>query len=129
MELLTYVARSRPEEERAAFIAPLQESVKNAETDEAKKAALQVVLGQVNGLGDGSEKGAHLRSLPINQDADRNTEVEGFFNLLYAHIFSLYPSSSPDTKEVLNSLLASISATPADRLPIAYRVCVLLSHL
>jgi translation initiation factor 3 subunit M len=126
--LLTYVARSRPEEERAAFIAPLQESVKNVETDEQKKAALQVVLNQVNGLGDGSEKGAHLRSLAVEHNADLNAEVEGFFNLLYAHLFSLYPSSSSDAKEVLNGLLTSISATPADRLPIAYRVCVSIQY-
>jgi translation initiation factor 3 subunit M len=57
--LVTYVARTRPEEERAAFIAPFQESLKTVESDDAKRAALQSVLKEVNGLGDGSEKGAH----------------------------------------------------------------------
>ncbi|TEB30049.1 hypothetical protein FA13DRAFT_1764563 [Coprinellus micaceus] len=101
LELVTYVARTRPEEERAAFIAPFQESLKTVESDDAKRAALQCVLKEVNGLGDGSEK-----------------EVEGFFNLLYAHLFALYP----DTKDQLSGLLTSISSTPADRSPIAYRV-------
>ncbi|KAF5333713.1 hypothetical protein D9611_002702 [Ephemerocybe angulata] len=105
LELLNYVARSRPEEERASFIAPFQESLKSVEDDSSKKAVLKSVLKEVNGLGEGSEK-----------------EVEGFFNLIYAHLFSLFPSTSPEAKELLESLLPTISSTPVDRLPIAYQV-------
>lgn len=55
------------------------------------------------------------------ESANLNTEVEGFFNLLYAHLFALYPN----TKDQLSGLLTSISSTPANRSPIAYRVYAL----
>ncbi|KAJ2917498.1 hypothetical protein MD484_g2913, partial [Candolleomyces efflorescens] len=112
LELVTYVARSRPEEERAAFIAPFQDAVKTEEgkkpieeDEERRKSVLKSVLQQVNGLGDGSEN-----------------EIEGFFNLLYAHLLSLFPASSPEVKELLSTLLQTVSSTSADRSTIAYRV-------
>ncbi|KAJ2930574.1 hypothetical protein H1R20_g6515, partial [Candolleomyces eurysporus] len=63
LELANYVARSHPEEERAAFIAPFQDALKVEEgqkpieeDQEKRKSVFKSVLQQVNGLGDGSEK-------------------------------------------------------------------------
>lgn len=64
-ELVNYVVRNRSEEDRAAFIKPFQDALKTGEgqkpleedIDRRKKIFL-MVLNQVKGLGDGSEKGA-----------------------------------------------------------------------
>ncbi|EAU84440.1 PCI domain-containing protein [Coprinopsis cinerea okayama7 len=112
LELVNYLARTRSEEERPAFVAPFENGLKTeegqkpvSEDPERQKAVLKDVLQQVQGLGDGSEK-----------------EVEGFFNLLYAHLLSIYPPGSPELREILANLLQSISSSPSDQLPIKYRV-------
>jgi len=53
-----------------------------------------------------------------------SSEAEGFFNLLFAHIFTLHPSTSPEANRYTNSLLKTIATSSSDRLSIKYRVYV-----
>ncbi|PCH40893.1 PCI-domain-containing protein [Wolfiporia cocos MD-104 SS10] len=108
-ELVDYIARSRPEEERPAFVQPFVDVLETTESqgpieeDEARrKKVLTMVLGEVKGLGDGSDK-----------------EIEGFFNLLVSHYIVLL-SGNADAKEQLATLLQTIAASP-DHTLIKYR--------
>ncbi|PPQ68277.1 hypothetical protein CVT26_006193 [Gymnopilus dilepis] len=110
-ELLTYLARNRPEEERAAFISPFQNALRSEEgkkpldqDEPRRKLIISKLLEEVKGLGEGTDK-----------------EIEGFFNLLFAHVFSLYPADSPEVRKYLSYLLKTISSSP-DRLAVKYRV-------
>ncbi|KDR84042.1 hypothetical protein GALMADRAFT_236648 [Galerina marginata CBS 339.88] len=112
LELLSYITRNRSDEERGAFVAPFQNALKSGEGKKPieedvtrRKLILSKLLVEVRGLGDGSDK-----------------EIEGFFNLLFAHIISLYPQNSPEVKQYLTSLLKTISSSHSDRLSVKYRV-------
>ncbi|KAH6914777.1 PCI domain-containing protein [Coprinopsis sp. MPI-PUGE-AT-0042] len=111
LELVNYLARSRSEVEQAAFTVPLENALKTeegakpiTEDPERQKAVLKDVIGQVQGIGEGNEK-----------------EAEGFFNLLYAHLLSLFPSGTPELKEIVANLLQTVSSS-SDRLSSKYRV-------
>jgi hypothetical protein len=52
------------------------------------------------------------------------TEIEGFFNLLFAHLFALYSPGSPELKQYIISLLKVLSSS-SERLSIRYRMYVL----
>ncbi|TFK43819.1 hypothetical protein BDQ12DRAFT_643487 [Crucibulum laeve] len=110
-ELVLYIARNRAEDDRATFLAPFQEALKPIEGKpidqdvERRRKIFSLVLAEVKSLGVGSEK-----------------EIEGFFNLLFAHLFSLHTSDSPEAKQYLISLLQTISSSPSDRVSIKYRV-------
>ncbi|TFK66562.1 hypothetical protein BDN72DRAFT_844179 [Pluteus cervinus] len=111
-ELVNYIVRSRSDEERAAFIRPFQESLKNekgskplAEDSERRKQLLSMVLDEVKGLGDGNEK-----------------EIEGFFNLLLAHFLTLYTLDSPEGTQRLHTLLETVAKAPPEHISIKYRV-------
>jgi translation initiation factor 3 subunit M len=111
-ELVNYVVRNRSEEERASFIRPFQDALKTEEgkkpieEDEVRrKKIFSMVLTEVKGLGEGSEK-----------------EIEGFFNLLYSHLFSTYPADSPETEKYLTNLLQTISSAPPEHTSIKYRI-------
>ncbi|KAJ6561531.1 PCI domain-containing protein [Mycena vulgaris] len=115
-ELVNYVVRNRAEEERTAFIRPFQDVLKTEpgkkpleEDDNRRRKILSMVLVDVKSLGDGSEK-----------------EIEGFFNLIYAHLFSLYSPDSPETKQFVAGLVQTISAASSEQTSIKYR---LLSNL
>ncbi|KAJ7223935.1 hypothetical protein C8J57DRAFT_232237 [Mycena rebaudengoi] len=115
-ELVNYVVRNRSEEERTAFIRPFQEALKTdagkkplEEDDDRRRKILSMVLVDVKTLGDGSEK-----------------EIEGFFNLIYSHLLSLYPSNSPETKQFITALVQTISSASSEQTSIKYR---LLSNL
>jgi hypothetical protein len=59
------------------------------------------------------------------------TEIEGFFNLVYAHFLAAFDADADDGKARLSALLQTISASSADP-SIKYRMCVVLlppSHL
>jgi len=62
------------------------------------------VLSEVKTLGDGSDK-----------------EIEGFFNLLYSHLFTLYPIDSPETSKSVSTLLHTIASSSSDA-SIKYRI-------
>jgi len=49
-------------------------------------------------------------------------EIEGFFNLLYAHTFSLFPSGSPELEQPVTTLLERIASGPQEQLAIKYRM-------
>ena len=51
------------------------------------------------------------------------TEIEGFFNLLYAHLLNLWPTDSPETKKYVTGLLPIVTSATAES-AIKYRVCV-----
>ncbi|KAH9482943.1 Eukaryotic translation initiation factor 3 subunit M [Psilocybe cubensis] len=112
LELLSYIARNRNDEDRTAFVAPFQNALKSGEgkkpieeDENRRKLILSKLLVEIRGLGDGSDK-----------------EIEGFFNLVFAHIFSLYPFDSPEVKQYLDAILNTISGSPSERLSVKYRV-------
>ncbi|KAH9938025.1 PCI-domain-containing protein [Fomitopsis serialis] len=99
-ELVDYIARTRPEEERPLFVQPFADLLETAEgqkpieEDEPRRAKVfTAVLGEVKGLGDGSDK-----------------EIEGFFNLLFSHFVTLLPLDTPETKDHLAALLETVAA-------------------
>ncbi|KAI0065733.1 PCI-domain-containing protein [Artomyces pyxidatus] len=108
VELASYVALSRPEPERASYIQGIQESLQVAEgqiplsEDEGKRRdVFSSVLSEVKTTGEGSER-----------------EIEGFFNLLYAHLLTLWPADSPENTKHVSQLLpviVSSSAVPATK--------------
>jgi len=61
--------------------------------------------------------------LTLRQPLSVETEIEGFFNLIYSHLFALYPPGTPEAKTYLTSLLQTISSAPSDRPSIRYRMC------
>jgi translation initiation factor 3 subunit M len=42
------------------------------------------------------------------------TEIEGFFNLLYAHLLALWPVDSSETKNRVSTLLRIITSSTAE---------------
>ncbi len=65
LELVNYLARALPEDTRAAYIQPFQESLASAEgqkpieeDEERRRKVFGSVIAEVTGLGDGSDKGA-----------------------------------------------------------------------
>ncbi|KII95260.1 hypothetical protein PLICRDRAFT_34102 [Plicaturopsis crispa FD-325 SS-3] len=111
-ELVTYIVRSEEADERAAFIRPFQDVLKTgegqkplAEDDDRRRKLFTMVLNEVKGVGTGSEK-----------------EIEGFFNLLYSHLFSLFAADSSELKQHLTTLLTTISSSPSEQAAIKYRI-------
>ncbi|KIK67678.1 hypothetical protein GYMLUDRAFT_36413 [Collybiopsis luxurians FD-317 M1] len=106
-ELVTYILRNLPEDQRPAAIRPFQDAIASADVqnDDGKRKIFTSVLSQINGLGDGQEK-----------------EIEGFFNLIFAHLFTLFPPSTPEAKHHTDALLTVISSAPTEQTPIKYRV-------
>ncbi|KAJ3516149.1 hypothetical protein NLJ89_g1305 [Agrocybe chaxingu] len=112
LDLLSYLAKGRSDEERAVFVAPFQNALRSGEGKKPieedgprRKLILSKLLPEVKGLGDGSDKVA---------------EAEGFFNLVFAHIFSLHPQDSPEAKRYISVILQTISST--DRVAARYRI-------
>ncbi|KAJ7591436.1 PCI domain-containing protein [Mycena floridula] len=111
-ELVNYIVRGLSEEERTSFIRPFQEALKTpdgatpfAEDEGRRRKVFVMVIQEVKGLGEGSER-----------------EIEGFFNLLYSHLFALYSSTSPELKAMLTDLLATIASAPSEHASIKYRI-------
>ncbi|KIP08329.1 hypothetical protein PHLGIDRAFT_69543 [Phlebiopsis gigantea 11061_1 CR5-6] len=108
-ELVDYLAQGHSDEERATLLQQFQDALtvqegrKPLQEDaERTKSVLTLVLAEVKGLGEGSEK-----------------EIEGFFNLLFAHLLTSFPADAPETKEHVLKLLqiiASSDARPTTRL-------------
>ncbi|TCD70003.1 hypothetical protein EIP91_005253 [Steccherinum ochraceum] len=98
LELVNYLARPLPEEQRPGFLQPFQDALVTGEgqtpldqDNERRQQILSKVLEQVKDLGDGSER-----------------EIEGFFNLLLAHLLSLFPLDAPQTSQFVVGLLQTI---------------------
>ncbi|KAG7097359.1 hypothetical protein E1B28_004710 [Marasmius oreades] len=114
-ELVNYIVRSQPEEERAASILPFQKALKTDESqkpidqdDKRRKKILSMVLTELaalKGFGDGTDK-----------------EIEGFFNLIYSHLLTLYPENSTESKQHLETILKAVSSAPSEQNFVKYRV-------
>ncbi|KAI0296093.1 hypothetical protein B0F90DRAFT_1811347 [Multifurca ochricompacta] len=110
-ELAGYISQSRPEPERASYLQSIQQKLVTEEDQTLpsnniarRREAFSVVLGDVNGLGEGTER-----------------EIEGFFNLLYAHLLTLWPIDSPETKKHVSEILPIIATSTAES-AIKYRI-------
>lgn len=65
LELVSYLARGRAEEEQAAYIQPFQDALSKSDGQDggSKRQILGKVLGEVKGLGEGPERGASVMLL------------------------------------------------------------------
>ncbi|KAF9464796.1 hypothetical protein BDZ94DRAFT_1307517 [Collybia nuda] len=111
-ELVNYIVRNRSEEERGAFIRPFQDALKTEEgqkpieeDEQRRKKIFGMALSEVKSLGDGTER-----------------EIEGFFNLIYSHLFTLHAPETPEAKQYLTSLLDTISSASSERPSIKYHI-------
>lgn len=111
-ELVDYATRSSPEDERATVLRLFQDIAKPAEgakpnerDQERKRNALIFVLDQTTSLGDGSEQ-----------------EIEGYFNLLFSHLLTLWPTNPSEIKHHISSLLSVLTSTPSEHPSVRYRV-------
>ncbi|KAG6910774.1 hypothetical protein DXG01_007661 [Tephrocybe rancida] len=111
-ELVNYIVRNRSEDERAAFIRPFQDALKTPEGKkpleedvERKRNLFQMVAVEVKSLGDGSEK-----------------EIEGFFNLLFSHLYSLHSAEGSDTKVYVNAFIQLLIHQAPTQKILTYRI-------
>jgi len=121
-ELVGYLARGHAEEERENFIAKFQAILRTEKSEEEsaepvelseeeiskRRHVLSMVIADVKAFGEGSEK-----------------EIEGFYNLLFAHLRNLFPFDSPEMKSHLDSLLIAISSSQS-HFNLQYRLLSLL---
>ncbi|KAI6034905.1 hypothetical protein F5J12DRAFT_3670 [Pisolithus orientalis] len=111
-ELVEYATRGRPDDERASVLQSFKNIV-GAEGDEKpveidtnhRQSALKLVLDNTKGVGEGTEQ-----------------EIEGFFNLLFSHLLTLWPDPSPEIRQHVASLLSVLSVSPSEQSSIKYRV-------
>lgn len=111
-ELVDYATRSSPEDERATALQSFRDIVKSGEgakpieeDQERRRRALTFALDQTKSLGDGSEQ-----------------EIEGYFNLLFSHLLTLWASNSPETNHHVSSLLYILTSSHSDQPSVKYRV-------
>ena len=131
-ELVNYLARGLSDEARTAFIKPFQEVLITRsdqkpldEDDERRRQTIIMVLGEIKNLGQGSDRGMSIWRIFVMctglKSSIARSETEGFFNLLYSHILSLFPDTSK-AQEHLGPLLATISSAPSEFPTIKYRM-------
>ncbi|KAI0029925.1 hypothetical protein K488DRAFT_55321 [Vararia minispora EC-137] len=104
VEFAEYISRSLPEQDRAAYIEAAQQRVASQESQpplsgdtDRKQEVLTWVLSEMKGLGEGTDR-----------------EIEGFFNLLFAHLLTLWPISSDNTKQHVSALLNTVTSSSGD---------------
>ncbi|KAF8307631.1 hypothetical protein DL93DRAFT_2087891 [Clavulina sp. PMI_390] len=110
-ELVDFLARGLADDARIAFIKPFSEGLVTEshikgfdESPERRKKVISLLLPEVKGLGQGSER-----------------EIEGFFNLVFAHVTSLYPEPAA-LKERITPLLTTISSSTPESQGLKYRI-------
>ncbi|KIY52318.1 PCI-domain-containing protein [Fistulina hepatica ATCC 64428] len=110
LEIINYLARTWPEETRPAYVQPFADALKTPEGQKPldedgprKKQVLSTVLAEVTSLGDGSDE-----------------EIEGFFNLIYSHVLSIYPSV--ELVDPIASLLSVVFVAPSEQSAVKYRI-------
>ncbi|EMD40431.1 hypothetical protein CERSUDRAFT_111031 [Gelatoporia subvermispora B] len=101
-ELVDYLARSVPEEERTEFVQSFDAIVSTPEggkpieeDEERRRATVTKVVHETKRLREGSEK-----------------ETEGYFNLLFSHLLTQFSSDSAEVKEHVAVLLPTIISLP-----------------
>jgi hypothetical protein len=127
---VNYLARSRPEAEQAAFIVPFQEILRRGdgnepiELDEAKRReAIGRVVDTVTEFGEGSSRGTFpVTPWLVPRHLSVILEIEGFFNLLFAHFLTLFDLESAETRKRVDTLLQTLTSSPTES-AIKYRTC------
>ncbi|KAG9317807.1 hypothetical protein JVU11DRAFT_2030 [Chiua virens] len=109
-ELVEYTARGITDEERTALLQSFRDVVKSTNSeapldDDKRQSAFELVLKNTKSVGQGSDK-----------------EIEGFFNLLYSHLFALWPVDSQETRQHVVYLIGVISSSPCSSASVQYRV-------
>ncbi|KAG8883449.1 hypothetical protein FRB97_006577 [Tulasnella sp. 331] len=107
-ELVNYLARGLAEDARPAYFRPFQESFEGTDAEgeignDRKRKSLILVLGAVKSLGEGTDR-----------------EIDGFFNLLYYRVFSLF-TDDVTQKAQLTPLIHTITNSP-DHTAVKYRI-------
>ncbi|KAH0840248.1 hypothetical protein J3R83DRAFT_1255 [Lanmaoa asiatica] len=123
-ELLEYTARGTPDEERTALLQSLRDVVKTGSApldEDGRRTAFELVLKNTKGVGQGTDRGMcghhHSRSLLTFA-----AEIEGFFNLLYSHLFTLWQVNSSEPRQHVVYLLNLISSSPSNSASVKYRI-------
>ncbi|KAL1754733.1 hypothetical protein FB107DRAFT_263039 [Schizophyllum commune] len=118
-ELVNFLVRNHSDEERTSFIRPFSEALKTeegkkslSEDDDRKREIFSHLVPEVKTLGEGTEK-----------------EIEGFFNLLFSHLISLYPATSAEASPLLPPLIQTIASAPATQSGLKYRILTNLFNL
>lgn len=118
MELAEYVARSKPEADQAAFKQSTADTIKSVQGEEAgepdtngKKKVISQLVDNLDGIGEGSDRG-------VCHDTCRDAcvftyvvlaEIEGFFNLITAHLLANYEPDSPELTQLIAKVLVAIT--------------------
>ncbi|OJA14335.1 hypothetical protein AZE42_10498 [Rhizopogon vesiculosus] len=105
-ELVDYVTRSSAEDERTAVLQSFLDIVK---TDEGAKP---VEMDE--------ERRRHAVAFVLDQT--KNLEIEGYFNLLFSHLLTLWSTDSSETELHISSLLGVLVASPSDHASVRYRI-------
>jgi len=111
-ELVNYLARGLSQDDRIAYIKPYQDVLITpaggkpiAEDEERRQKTVQMVVAGVKGLGEGNER-----------------EQEGFFNLLFAHVFSLWSPGDSELLVQMDALLAQVTGASTPTSSVKYRI-------
>ena len=126
-ELVDYLARGLSDDDRQKSFGRILELIKTeppggqtpqeppAISQENQVKVLSLLVPEVKGLGEGSEKGTRYLANPWNvqpgQLKSLLPEVEGFFNLLFARLFNLFPTDSDEIKVHVGILLKAITSS------------------
>ena len=137
---MNYLARGLSDEARTTFIKPFQDVLitRNGqnlleEDDGRRRQTIIMVLAEVKNLGQGSDRGSVVwRTAVVRIILKPNfsrSETEGFFNLLYSHVLTLFPETSK-AQEHLGPLLVTISSAPSEMPTTKYRMYgfIVLDH-
>lgn len=87
------------------------------------------MLKELKGLGEGSEKGEQHEPSCVGQYSNIHIEIEGFFNLIFSHLFALYSSDASLLKTTLDDLLNTIASAPSSHTTVKYRMYAVLQSI
>lgn len=124
---MQYLARGLSEDDRKKSFGQILELVETESPTISKEnqvKALSLLVPEVKGLGEGSGKGAwfvYLWNVRSDQLRCFTPEIEGFFNLLFAHLFSLFPIHSNEIKAHVDTLIKAIASSKS-QFPTKYRL-------
>ncbi|KIY70926.1 PCI-domain-containing protein [Cylindrobasidium torrendii FP15055 ss-10] len=113
-ELVGYIARNKSEEERSSFVRQFSDAFKSADGARplsedlgSQQRVFEMLLKETlpRGLGDGNEK-----------------EIEGFFNMIFSHLLSLWPTDSETTKENVSKIIELVEAAPESHTAVKYKL-------
>ncbi|KZP00225.1 PCI-domain-containing protein [Calocera viscosa TUFC12733] len=111
-ELVNYLARGLSQDDRITYIKPYQDVLITpaggrpiAEDEERRQKTVEMVVAGVKGLGEGNER-----------------EQEGFFNLLVAHVFALWPATAPEILVQVDALVTQIAGATTQTPLVKYRI-------